>query len=182
MPSTRKDKFLGQSPKEEYPKPFLGCGGPDCRMISDYGGIMNRVSVKLLISVLFLVLLFVAKEGVAADKLPLKHGLYVIKGVSPLDENIPGLYPAFAVLTYNGQSFTSSYAKMDIIDMRADGNIYYVTLKWTSLGSRGSKAGVTGTVKWTITVYNRTSFIISEYQSGDVLVEKDETTYHWVKD
>lgn len=143
---------------------------------------MNRASVKVLMSVLFLVVLFVAKEGMAADKLPLKHGLYVIKGVLPLDKNIPGLYPAFAMLTYTGQSFTSSYAKMDIIDMRADGNIYYITLKYKSLGGRGGEAGVTSTVKWTITVYNRTSFYLSEYQTDDGAVEKEETTYHWVKD
>ena len=100
----------------------------------------------------------------AADKLPLKQGLYVREGV-PCDTA-----PNADIINYWGEGLGSAHELGTIIKMRKKGNIYYISEKIQGLGGVGGEG--TYIEKSTIIIKSRTSFVYGD--GGD--------TYRWCSD
>lgn len=130
---------------------------------------MKNAVVRVL--AVFVILACTAQTVRAVEKIPLKHGIYVKEGV--LCENAD----TASTLNFDGNGFNGAHVGATIINIRNNGNIYYIKQKFEGLGGVGGDGTYTG--QWTVTIKSRTSFSISDVRIGNELIDKDVTTYRW---
>jgi hypothetical protein len=110
----------------------------------------------------------------AADKIPLKRGIYVLEGVPCKDADTA------STLNFNGNGFNSAHVGATIINIRNNGNIYHITQKFEGLGGVGGEGTYTG--QWTVTIKSRTSFSISDAKIGGKPLDNPPSTYRYCHD
>jgi hypothetical protein len=141
---------------------------------------MKNIAVKL--SIPFFVIMTTlssAKTVKAVDKLPLKHGTYVMESALNDMKNRAILNSA-DTFYYDGKGLNSDRLRSTIIHVRKRGNVYFITEKLEGLDAAGGDE--TYSSRCTITIKSRTSFSISDIKINDEPPDKKISTYRWVQD
>lgn len=135
---------------------------------------MKSAFIRVLMVFVIMLALCAAQTVRAADKLPLKHGIYVKQGI-PCDDADNA-----SALNFDGNGFNSAHVGATITNINNNGNIYHITQKFEGLGGVGGEGTYTG--QWTVTIKNRTSFSISDVKIGKEPLDKTTSTYRYCHD
>jgi hypothetical protein len=135
---------------------------------------MKSAAVKVLMIFAVLSALCAAQTLSAADKLPLKQGLYVREGV-PCESA-----PNADIINFWGDGLGSAHVFGTITHMRKNGNVYNITQKMEGLGGVGGEG--TYIEKSTIIIKSRMSFAFPNDKDEEKRTKKKETLYRWCSD
>lgn len=132
---------------------------------------MKSASVKVLMVFVILTALSAAQTVIAGEPLPLKHGLYV-----PEDCPCESINNAMDLRYYSGKGLgMGSGTKCTIINVRNNGNVYYITQKVIYEDKlEGTPAK---TINETITIKNITAFSTPNDANEQKRTKKKETVY-----
>ncbi len=133
---------------------------------------MRSVVVRMLIILLILAASGTAPTAKAGDlKLPLQEGLYLPAGVKcPKPGETPVLSES---LSYHGEGLSFHRCRCKFKEVRHEGNIYYLTQRCVCKGEDML------TIKLTIIIKSRTSFLVLNDAEEQQRTKKKEILYHY---